>query len=184
MIPLAYEQNKSHKKQKVCYVYKKEFNTDKNDRNAFNNCHYTKIYGRTANNIGNLRYKISKQIPAVFQNGSTFEYYFIFKELAKDSEGQFEYLGEDSEKYITFSVPIKKEHDNGKTIACKLKFIDSFRFMTSSLSRIVDNVLKFFKTKIYKSCFEYILIEDNKLKYKCIDCTKNLKLHFDKGLIN
>ena len=147
MIPLAYEQNKSYKKQKVCYVYKKEFNTDKNDRNSFNNCHYTKIYGRTANNIGNLRYKISKQIPAVFQNGSTFEYYFIFKELAKDLEGQFEYLGEDSEKYITFSVPIKKEHDNGKTIACKLKFIDSFRFMASSLSRIVDNVSEVLQNK-------------------------------------
>ena len=62
-------------------------------------------------------------------------------------EGQFEYLGEDSEKYITFSVPIKKEHDNGKTIACKLKFIDSFRFMTSSLSRIVDNVSEVLQNK-------------------------------------
>ena len=37
--------------------------------------------------------------------------------------------GENSEKYITFSLPIKKEHDNGKTITYKLKFIDSFRYM-------------------------------------------------------
>ena len=36
------------------------------------------------------------------------------------------------EKYITFSVPIKKECDNGKTITHKLKFIDSFRFMSTS----------------------------------------------------
>ena len=33
------------------------------------------------------------------------------------------------EKYITFSVPIKKECDNGKTTAYKLRFIDSFRCM-------------------------------------------------------
>ena len=33
-------------------------------------------------------------------------------------------------KQITFSVPIKKELDNGKkAITYKLNFIDSFRFM-------------------------------------------------------
>ena len=37
------------------------------------------------------------------------------------------------EKYITFSVPIKKENDNGKTITYKLQFIDNFRFMPTSL---------------------------------------------------
>ena len=48
MIPLVYEENKSYKKQKVCYICKKEFNTDKNDKNAFklyhkvrDHCYYT-----------------------------------------------------------------------------------------------------------------------------------------------
>ena len=41
---------------------------------------------------------------------------FVIKELAKEFEGQFERLQENTEKYITFSVPIKKELDNGKTI--------------------------------------------------------------------
>ena len=43
-------------------------------------------------------------------------------------------------KYITFSVPIKKELDNGKAITYKLKFLDSFRFMSTSLLRLVDNL--------------------------------------------
>ena len=38
-------------------------------------------------------------------------------------------IGDNMEKYITFSVPINKECDNGKTVTYKLKFIDSFRFM-------------------------------------------------------
>ena len=38
------------------------------------------------------------------------------------------------EKYITFSVPIKKKCGDGKTIAYKLRFIDSFRFMSTSVS--------------------------------------------------
>ena len=33
----------------------------------------------------------------------------------KEIEGQIECLGKNTEKYITFSVPIKKEHHNGKT---------------------------------------------------------------------
>ena len=43
-------------------------------------------------------------------------------------------LGENKEKYITFPVPLKKENDNGKKITYKLKFIDSYRFMSTSLS--------------------------------------------------
>ena len=47
------------------------------------------------------------------------------------------------EKYITFSVPIKKEYDNGKTTTYKLKFIDSFRFMPASLLELVENIWNF-----------------------------------------
>ena len=65
--------------------------------------------------------------------------FFIIKQLAKEFDGQLECLGEDTEKYITFSVPITKELDNGKTISYKLKFIDSFRFMLTSPSKLVDN---------------------------------------------
>ena len=39
-----------------------------------------------------------------------------------------------------FSVPIKKKHDNGKTATYGLKFIDSFRFISASLSKLVDNL--------------------------------------------
>ena len=72
----------------------------------------------------------------------------IIKELAKEFEGEFEYLVENTEKYITFSVPIKKEitkkdkngNDKIKKISYKIKFIDSFRFMLISLSDLVDNL--------------------------------------------
>ena len=33
-----------------------------------------------------------KEIPIVFHNGSTYDYHFIIKELAKECEGQFECL--------------------------------------------------------------------------------------------
>ena len=43
-------------------------------------------------------------------------------------------------KNIIFSVPIKKELDNSKTIKYKVKFFDSFRFMSTSLSSLADNL--------------------------------------------
>ena len=54
-----------------------------------------------------MNYKISKNIPVVFHNGCTYDYHFIIKELAKEFEGKFEC--ENTEKYITFSVPINNE---------------------------------------------------------------------------
>ena len=60
------------------------------------------------------------------------------------------------EKYIPFSVPIKKECDNNnnKTITYKLKFIDSFRFMPDSLSNLVDNTSGIFISIECKSCIK------------------------------
>ena len=92
-------------------------------------------------NTWNLRYKIPKNIPVIFHNGSKYDYHFIIKELASEFDGNFECLGENAEKYITFSVPIKKriEHKN-IDITYKIKFIDSFRFMSTSLSKLVENL--------------------------------------------
>ena len=57
-------------------------------------------------------------------------------------------LGENTEKYKIFSVPIEKEitkidkegNESVATISYKLKFIDSARFMATSLSNLVDNL--------------------------------------------
>ena len=117
MIPLADEENKSYEKQKVCYIYKKEFNTDDNDydddddnkkyHKVRDHFHYTGKFKGAAHNICNLRYKIPNEITVVFDNGSTYDYHLI-EELAKEVKGKLEYLGENTEKYVTFSVPIKQ----------------------------------------------------------------------------
>ena len=107
----------------------------------------------------------------MFHNGSTYDYHFIIKELAEEFEGEFECLGENTEKYITFSVPIKKEitkkdkngNDKITKISYKIKFIDSFRFMSSSLSNLVDNLsegLHNDRCIDCKSCLYYMTNKD------------------------
>ena len=55
------------------------------------------------------------------------------EKMAEEFKGEFECLGENTEKYISFSVPIKKDLNNGETITYNIKFIDSCRFMLSKL---------------------------------------------------
>ena len=136
-----------HEKQKVCHICKKEFCYDKNEKNKFklyqkvrNHCHYTGKFIDAAHSICNLRYKVQREIPVKIHNGSKYDYHFIIKELAEEFKGQFECLGENSEKYITFSVPIKKDKEDGKTITYKIKFLDTCRFMQSKLLDLADNL--------------------------------------------
>ena len=88
----------------------------------------------------------------MFHNGSTSDYHFIIKELAEEFEGEFECLGENTEKYITFSVPIKKEikkmdkngNDKITKISYKIKFIGSYRFMSYHYQILLLIYLKVF----------------------------------------
>ena len=158
MIPLTNEEKESYENQEICHICEKELCTDKDNKKEFkqkqkvrDRCHYTGKYRRAVHSICNLRYKISKEIPVIFHNGFTYDYHFIIKQLAKECKGYFHCLGENTGKYITFSVPIKKvidedkdnDNDNDKkarAVTYRLKFIDSYRFMQSSLSTLVDNL--------------------------------------------
>ena len=99
----------------------KEFCTDKDNKKEFklkkkvrDHCHYTGKYRGAAHSICNLCYKITKEILVVFHNGSTYDYNFIIKQLAREFNSYFHCLGKNTEKYITFSVPIKKEENECK----------------------------------------------------------------------
>ena len=166
----------------------KEFSTDDDAKKSCkvrDYCHYTMKYRGAAHNICYLRYKIPREIPLVFHNGSTYDYHLIIKELAEEFEGPFECLGENTEKYVNFSVPIKKQLDNGKTITYKIKFIDSYRFMGKSLSNPVDNLsegLHSGKCADCKSHLDYMSIKDDKLILKCFECKKRYEKEFNKEL--
>ena len=62
------------------------------------------IPANTANSIC-----IAKEILVVFLNESNYDCHFIMKQLAKGFEGKFHCLEENTRKYKTFSVPIKRK---------------------------------------------------------------------------
>ena len=183
MIPLTKEEEDNYNKENICHICKKEFNNDK----VRDHCHFTGKYRGAAHNTCNLRYEIPKNIPVIFHNGFTYDYHFIIKELASKFEGNFECLGENTEKYITFSVPIKKRIENkNMDITYKIKFTDSFRFMATSLSKLVDN----FTDNIHndkcvkcKSNLCFVNAMNETLTFECVDCKKEYKKEFNKKLI-
>ena len=84
-------------------------------------------------------------------------------------------------------MPLKKENDNdnSKKITYKLKFIDSSRSMSTSLSNLADNVSGVYDEEC-KKCMErkkirlnckYIGFKNGRLNYKCKQCKKII----DKG---
>ena len=48
-----------------------------------------------------------KKIAIAFHNGSNFDYHFIIKELAEEFKKEITCLGENTEKYLTFTVPLE-----------------------------------------------------------------------------
>ena len=92
-----------------------------------------------------------------------------------------------TEKYVTFSVSIKKKTENKDVeITYKIKFIDSYRFMAMSVSKLVDNLYKGIhdnKCVDCESCLDYIKTKDEKLIFKCFNCKSYYEKDFNKELI-
>ena len=149
---LTKEQQELCENAKICYIYGENLKT-----NYLKNKNIVKleiiviIQGNIQ--VLHIAYVIRntvclKKIPIVFHNESNYNYHFIIKELAEEFKNQFTFLGENTEKYITFRVPIEKEvtriDKNGeeitKYISYILQIIDSARFMADSLSNLLNNL--------------------------------------------
>ena len=194
MILLTKEENNFYDEQEICYICEEKFCIDKNDKNSINkrnvknHCYYTGRFRGAAHNICNLNYSVQKEIPVIIYN-ATYDTHFMLNQLAIEFEGELNCIGDNMEKCITFFVPIKRECDNNKTVTYKLKFIESFRFMSTSLSDLVDNMSGIFNIIECKSCIEkikinsewcYVGLKNYGLIYECKKCKKEWKKSLNK----
>ena len=127
------------------------FARGKHYRKNRDHCYFTGKYRGTVHSICNLRFNVAKETLVFFHNGLNYNYHLIIKELANKFERQFGYIGEISEKYKTFFVPIEEDvtkidkdgKESSVTISYKIKFIDSSR-----LSYLVNNFAEEIQIKV------------------------------------
>ena len=81
----------------------------------------------------------------------------------------------------------KKIKNKDLEITYKIKFIDSFRFMSSSLSKLVNNLSEVIQSSKCVNCKCYLdyvrIIKNEKLFLKCFNCNNYYKKKINKDLI-
>ncbi|XP_066595460.1 uncharacterized protein [Prorops nasuta] len=110
-----------------CHICKKPFLP--NQLRIRDHDHLTGKYRGPAHNNCNLNFKDSHVIPIIFHNLSGYDSHFIFEAIGNLLEGSVHLLPVHKEKYISFSKFLR--HYN-----IYLRFIDSFKFMASSLDKL------------------------------------------------
>ena len=105
---LSSEQEIAHIIAKYSYL-QKNFRKQKNHIKVRDHDHYTGKYRGAAHLICNLRYSTQIHILAFFHNGTNYDFNLIITELAKEFRREMRYIPLNTNKYMSFSIPIKKE---------------------------------------------------------------------------
>ena len=133
-----------------CWICNEEFD-DTADEKGYrkhgkvkDHCHYTGRFRGAAHNCCNLNHKKPKFIPVVFHNLSGYDSHLFIKNLGF-TDGTIDCIANNEEKYISFTkntVVGSYTDDKGKDkpIKHKIRFIDSFKFMSTSLESLVNNL--------------------------------------------
>ena len=134
------EEAKQFNEATICWICGGELGLDK----VRDHCHYTGKYRGAAHNKCNLKYKKPNFIPVVFHNLSGYDVHLFIKNLGYNP-GNINCIANNEEKYISFTKTIevgsyvnKKGEIKPRTF--NIRFIDSFKFMNTSLDSLVNNL--------------------------------------------
>ena len=125
----------------------------------------------------NLQCKIPDYIPVVFHNLAGYDAHLFIKELSKHTN-KINVIAKNTENYISFSAKVEvvryiDKKGNEKVKEMESRFIDSFKFMSSSLDSLVNNLAiggyNFTGLKTYTSEQKELLIRKGVYPYEYMD---------------
>ncbi|XP_071576403.1 uncharacterized protein, partial [Temnothorax nylanderi] len=180
MVDLTREEWETFRSATQCHICEKPFAPD--DNRERDHCHLTGRYRGPAHSTCNLNYKDSHFIPVIFHNLSGYDAHFIIKEIAAAFEGSIDVLPITKEKYISFTKHVKDTAERSDSRSdIKLRFIDSYKFLSASLAKLASFLDKD-KLKIIRSKFSALSDDDFKLltrkgvfPYEYVDSVKKLE---------
>ena len=124
----------------LCHICNEELGEDK----VRDHCHLPGMFRGAAHEVCNLKYKVSKFFPVAFHNVSGYDNHLFIKTLG-NSVGDISCIPNNEENYISFTKQVIVEqfvNKEGKEVKVKreLRFIDSLRFMDSSIDKLSSNL--------------------------------------------
>ena len=147
------KQQRKFQKATKCWICGDKLVTDKSHQDYGKNhsvrdhCHFTGKYRGPAHNECNRQFRKPKFTPIFFHNLSGYDSHLFIKNLGK-TQGNIKCIPNNEERYISFSKDIKvynytdKEMRDDMYINHELRFLDSCKFMSSSLDKLSSNLDK------------------------------------------
>ena len=137
--PIQYE------KETRCWICKEKFDDDKNYK-VRDHCHFTGRYRGATHNSCNLNYKKLNFTPVVFHNLSGYDSHLFIKNIGF-SEGNIDCIPNKEERYISITKRIQvgsytNKKEETKPLHHRVRFVDSFKFMATSLDNLINNLPK------------------------------------------
>ena len=140
---ISSQEQKDFLNAEFCWICQKKFKKD--EKKVRDHDHFTGKFRGAAHNKCNLQFKKPQFTPVIFHNLSGYDAHLFVKNLGV-SEGNIKCIPNNEEKYISFSkeIVVDSWEKDGKTFDVKheIRFLDSFKFMASSLAGLVDNLAR------------------------------------------
>ena len=140
-LKLTKQEQISFDKAETCHICKKELQSDK----VRDHCHFTGQYRGAAHNSCNLQCRKPLILPVIFHNLQGYDAHLFIKQLS-GLPGELNCIPSTEEKYISFSKKIKVDEYRSKrtgemvSLNFEIRFIDSFKFLQTSLANLVGNL--------------------------------------------
>ncbi|GFS97367.1 uncharacterized protein NPIL_1401 [Nephila pilipes] len=131
LLPLTESEKQLYDNAKNCYVCDQTFR--ENNIKVRDHNHVTQKFNGPCCNSCNLAMKTPKFLPVFFHNLSGYDAHIFIKELGYDKK-QINLIPNTEEKYISFSKSVSNDF--------QLRFLDSFKFMPSSLENLIKTLKK------------------------------------------
>ena len=155
---ISEEEQRDFEEATVCHVCKGTFGEIEDNDKVRDHCHLTGLYRGAAHNKCNLQFKVPKFYPVIFHNLEKYDAHLFIKELAEvqdplqgaglsKTKGGIKCIARTEENYISFRkeivVDVFFKDGKWREVKREIRFIDSLKFMNSSLEKLASNLTSF-----------------------------------------
>ena len=152
------KETRDFEKATICHICEGSFGKTENERKVRDHCHLTGRYGGAAHNKCNLEFKLPKFYPVIFHNLEKYDAHLFIKELAEaqdplkragvtETNGGIGCIARTEENYVSFRkeivVDVFFKDGKWREVKREIRFIDSLKFMNSSLEKLAGNLTSF-----------------------------------------